>query len=351
MYAVYPGKFSQLIGDAHLGGEGANMDGLRIRRRPHALPAATLLLLLAAGWLWAAGPGPLRAGEIPIIDAHSQVDFSEDMDRIVRLMDEGGVTTTLLAARRRVDAKAVLALAERHPGRIVPSVRTKGGKYARNDPGYFGIVKKQLKLGGFRAMAEVLLWHAEKVNRKGEIIAPRVVAPPDDERVRAALQVALQKRWPFVMHIEFASTGKRRNEFMRKMEALVAAHPEHPFALIHMGQLDAREVARLIEAHPNLVFLTAHTTPLSVRKSSSPWTNMFSGKRLAPQWKALVTRHPDRFVLAFDNVWEAHWGPFYLKQIALWRKALADLPHDVAHAVAHKNAERLWRLPPAQGRP
>jgi len=322
------------------------MVDLRIRFRLFALRAAPLLVLLAVGCFWAVEPPHLRAGEIPIIDAHSQVDFSQDMDRIVRLMDEGGVETTLLAARRRVRPEEVLALAERHPGRIVPSVRTKGGKYASHDPGYFNIVKKQLKLGGFRAMAEVLLWHAEKINGKGQVMAPKVVALPEDERVRASLRVALRQRWPFVMHIEFASIGTGRDEFMDKVEALVAAHPEHPFALIHMGQLDAREVARLIEAHPNLAFLTAHTTPLSVKKSREPWTNLFSGRRLAPNWKALVVRHPDRFVLAFDNVWEGHWGPFYLKQIALWRQALADLPPDVAHAVAHRNAERLWKLTP-----
>ncbi len=61
--------------------------------------------------------------------------------------------------------------------------------------------------------------------------------------------------------------------------------------------------------------------------------------------------HPDRFILAFDNVWEDNWGEYYLSQIRSWRKALGDLPPDAAHAVAHRNAERLWRLPPAKPLP
>lgn len=300
---------------------------------------------LALALLCAAAVGRAVAAPIPIIDAHSQVDFSRDMDRIVRAMDEAGVRTTLLAARRQVQPEDVLALVARHPGRIVPSVRTKSATYADNAPGWFGLVTRQLKLGGFQAMAEVLMWHAEKFNRKGVSIAPQVVALPDDERVRTLLDVALEQRWPFVMHIEFASTGARREPIMQQMEALLERHPGHPFALIHMGQLDAPEVERLIGAHANLVFLTAHTTPLSSDKSREPWSNLFSGRRLAPRWKTLVVRHPNRFVMAFDNVWEAHWGPFYLKQVALWRKALADLPPDVAQALAHRNAERLWRLP------
>ena len=61
--------------------------------------------------------------------------------------------------------------------------------------------------------------------------------------------------------------------------------------------------------------------------------------------RALVIKHPERFILAFDNVLEDHWSDYYLEQVAVWRKALADLPPDVAHALAHRNAERLWHLP------
>jgi len=58
--------------------------------------------------------------------------------------------------------------------------------------------------------------------------------------------------------------------------------------------------------------------------------------------------HPERFVFALDNVWLQHWDAFYLEQIKQWRQALADVPPSVAHAVAHGNAERLWRLDPRQ---
>ena len=73
---------------------------------------------------------------------------------------------------------------------------------------------------------------------------------------------------------------------------------------------------------------------------------MFAGRRLKGAWRKLMIDHPDRFILAFDNVFAEHWGDYYLEQIELWRKALETLPEDVAHAIAHKNAERLWHLPP-----
>ena len=58
--------------------------------------------------------------------------------------------------------------------------------------------------------------------------------------------------------------------------------------------------------------------------------------------------HPDRFVFALDNVWPEHWEEFYLEQMKYWRNALADLPADVAHAIAHGNAERLWKFAPKE---
>ena len=73
---------------------------------------------------------------------------------------------------------------------------------------------------------------------------------------------------------------------------------------------------------------------------------MFEDGRILPEWSELLAQHPDRFILGFDNVEAHHWGEFYLRQIRLWRKALTDIPENVALALAHGNAERLWHLAP-----
>ena len=310
------------------------------RQALRCIPVALTMLLLQAA--------VLNAARIPIIDAHSQAEHELKLDKVITLMDKAGVTRTILAARRKTKPEDLLAFAARHPERITPALRTKSGHYSANRPKYYKFLAKQMKLEGFAAIAEVLMYHAEKINKRGKSMAPEVRVLPEDRRVQAALEIALRKGWPFVIHIEFASAGGDRAVFMEQMETMLRAHPTHPFALIHMGQLEAEEVGRLIEAHPNLHFLTAHATPFSIAKSREPWANMFEGKRLAPPWKALILRHPERFVMAFDNVWAKHWGKLYLKQVALWRKALGDLPPEVAHALAHRNAERLWKLPPAQ---
>ena len=302
----------------------------------------TYLLPLVSWLLLSIFSMGVHAAELYFIDAHSQVDHKlENLELIIQRMDEAGVYHTILAARSGRTPKEVVAFAEAHEGRIVPAVRTKGGAYRNDSPKYYKKMRNQLNSGQFRAVAEILLYHTQKGHR-----APEVIVYPNDERVVFALGEAIEKGWPFVVHIEFQSLGRRqRQRFMAAMEEMLKAHPDHPFALNHMGQLDASEVRRLIETHKNIHFLTAHTNPFIIRHSNQPWVNIFDGKTLAPVWKELISQYPDRFIFALDNVWERHWREFYLDQMEYWRKAMADLPPNVAHAVAHGNAERLWKIP------
>ena len=308
-----------------------------------------LAMTACAAALIAASAAAGAAERIPIIDAHSQIGDAVAPERIIALMDAAGVTRTILAARRKTTVRSMVALARRHPDRITAAVRTKGGAYQNKPPRAFrDFLAKQMKFPEFAAMAEVLIFHAEKRDRKGRRVAPQVAFPPGHEKVAIALDAALKRGWPFVVHIEFASVGAGRAAYMAQLETMLGANPRHPFVLNHMGQLGPEEVTRLIRAHPNLYFIPAHSNPVTAARSREPWTEMFAGRRLSPPWRALVMRYPERFVLGFDNVWARHWENLYLPQVALWRDALADLPGDVAHAVAHGNAERLWRLPPAR---
>ena len=286
---------------------------------------------------------------IPIIDAHSQYDQEIALEEIIDLMDQAGVSRTILSQRGQVKAKNLVSFASRYPDRITPAVRTKGGKYTKGSRKEFGsFLDKQIKLGGFGAMAEVLIWHAEKYHHKeSEAIAPKVVLRPDSPNVRFALEKAFREGWPFIAHIEFAAIGPERERFMSKFEELLKEYPDHPFVLNHVGQLETGDVSRLIETYQNIHFITAMCNPISNKKSGQPLVNLFEKKRLAARWKELIVAHPDRFILGFDNVWARHWRKIYVPQVKLWRNALKDLPVDVAQQVAHGNAERLWGLSPA----
>lgn len=285
------------------------------------------------------GPGPAPT-DIPFIDAHSQVDHNTDIEKVVPLMDRAGVARTILSTRFQRSSADVVAYAARFPDRITAAVKTKTKHFMKGRRGFPRVFLDELAQYEFGAMPEIILWHAQKGNRAGQAIIP-----PDDQRVQVFLDVAREKGWPVIPHIEFASAGADRAPFMDKLESVMAANRDLSFALIHMGQLDAAETARLIAAHPNVHFLTSHCNPVSAR-NNQPWSNLFSGNSLKPEWRTLITENPDRFILAFDNVFPEQWGSFFLEQVAVWRRALAELPEAVAHAIAHRNAERLWRLPP-----
>jgi len=300
-------------------------------------------LFLAAALALGLGAPDAQAKELYFIDAHSQIDQFVDRSTIIPLLDKAGIRHVILSARGKVKPGQIVKFAAKHPGRVTASVRSKGRHFNNDTPKWYRFMEKQFSMPGFGAVSEVIMWHAQKGNK-----APEVVVPPDDKRVHTVLAGAMAKGWPFIIHIEFAASRSPKS-FMKKMEALVSENPDHPFVLIHMGQLKVKEVARLLAAHKNLHFLTSSANPIHTIPSNQPWTDMFDGgTAIAPRWKALMTEYPDRFVLAFDNVWEDNWGDKYVRQAALWRKALSELPAGVASKVAHENAERLWKLPTAR---
>ncbi len=277
-------------------------------------------------------------GRIPMIDAHSQIDHLVNLDVVLPTMDRAGISRVIHSTRGKRKLSDIVQLAKRHPDRITASMRLKGRIYEKNRPEYHKRLQK-MRNGRFGGMAEALIWHAKK-GKKARQVKVALSAP----QVQAALKIAKEKGWPFIVHIEFAAAGKNYAKYMNAFENFLREHPNHPMALIHMGQLQAGEVARLIDAHQNIYFLTSHANPIVVKKSNQPWVNLFSGQKLKPDWIKLIREHSDRFILAFDNVWAEHWGDFYVDQAKLWQKALHGLPPKAAYAVAHGNAERLWRL-------
>lgn len=306
---------------------------------PDITRISRLVLTLLAGL--SLGLNTALADKLYFVDAHSQVDHElSDLSLITTRVQENGVRKTLLTARGKRSSRDIIDLAESSTGALIASIRTKGGKYKKNKPKYYQKLEKHGNSGRFGAIAEVIMYHAQKGDKADE-----VDVLPNDERVKAALEVAKQNGWPFVAHIEFAAIhGRKRKKYMKQSVAMLENNRELPIVLIHLGQLRAKEAGEMLGLHPNLYLMTSHVDPFTTQNSSQPWTNMFKGQSIKQDWQALMKQHPDRFVFALDNVWAEHWKYDYPKKVKLWRKALGELPTKVANAVAHGNAERLWNL-------
>jgi predicted TIM-barrel fold metal-dependent hydrolase len=275
--------------------------------------------------------------DLYFVDAHSQMEHRVDEERVISLMDHAGVYRTLLSNHLVRPWESIVAFADRKPDRIVPMVRTKGGgRYTQQ-------LEEQARSDRFRGMAEVLVWHGAEPGMN----VPEIRIDLDSSWVTSTLSIARGRGWPYLIHIEFASlTGEAFAGYMHALENLLRQYPDQPFALMHMGQLSPEEVGRLIDAHPNLSFLASHSNPMWTN-SGKHWQIVVGRNGIAPGWRSLMVDHPERFLFALDNVFAGAWTPrSYLRQMKLWWCALGGLPPAAAHAIAHGNAERLWKLAP-----
>jgi hypothetical protein len=106
--------------------------GLDARRVFMRLLRFVLLLLISLVFPSAAAVGAAQR-ELYLIDAHSQVDETLDLNKIISLMDQAGVQYTILSAFGRRRPAEIVRFSKQHPDRIIPAVRMKsqGVRYER----------------------------------------------------------------------------------------------------------------------------------------------------------------------------------------------------------------------------
>jgi len=66
-----------------------------------------------------------------------------------------------------------------------------------------------------------------------------------------------------------------------------------------------------------------------------------SGGKITPEWRALFTKFPDRFLLGSDTWIPDRWAS-YGEIMSEYRGWLSQLPPDVAAKIANGNARRLF---------
>jgi len=89
------------------------------------------------------------------------------------------------------------------------------------------------------------------------------------------------------------------------------------------------EVAELLERYPALM------GELSYR------SGIVEGDRLTAEWRELLTRHADRFLIGSDTWVNERWES-YGSLMAGYRAWLAQLPKPAAEQIAFRNAERIF---------
>jgi len=282
------------------------------------------LALVAAALVCLAAP-PATAADYAglLIDAHSHLSSARAADAYVEAMKRHNVSRVVLLAvggEQKDDAAWLAAAARKYPDRVIVAQPlpdpTDDGAAARLDAA--------LEKSRARIVGEV---HMRQVGRKS---FDRDPSGPAFGRI---LEVCARRGVPIVIHYELTDAAAAA------LERALGAHRKATVILAHAGEGPPARVEGLLARHPNLV-VDLSGMHFQRKPALAPETGP-----LDPAWKALVERHPERFLMGVD-VWSPRlFEPAMLDRLLRWtRRVLGELPPEVAERVAHRNAASLFRL-------
>lgn len=255
------------------------------------------------------------AGRLPLFDAH--LHYNDDARAPFPLADvlarfrHAGVTTILATSRPNDGTRALVAAAAAAGAaapRVVPFIRPYRDHADRatwfDDPAIYALIESELlRPIDWRGIGE---FH----------VFGRDAATP---WVRKIVELAVKRGLWLHAHCDEAALGH-----------LLAHDPRVPIVWAHSGfGTPPARIGDWLDKHPNLIGELSYRYDVTV-----------DGK-LAPEWRALFLRHPDRFVIGSDTWINGRWAQ-YGEIMDGYRGWLAQLPPDVAGAIAHRNGERLF---------
>jgi hypothetical protein len=251
--------------------------------------------------------GVATSAPIPIFDAH--IHYSHDAwynlppPAAIAILREAGVRRALVSSSGDEGTQRLHALA---PELIVPSLRP------------------------YRSRSEVSTWVRD----------PTVAAFLED-RLAKSRYAAIGE-----FHVYGADAD------LPVVRRLVALGKEH--RLVLHAHSDADAIERLFRQDPDARILWAHSgfdRPDAVRELLRRHRNLWcdlafrsehgAAGKVPPEWRALFTEFPDRFMVGTDTFTPERWH--YIVEHANWSRAwLAELPPALGERIAWRNAEALF---------
>ncbi|HET7340386.1 MAG TPA: amidohydrolase family protein [Methylomirabilota bacterium] len=269
---------------------------------------ARVAALVAVAVLALATPA---AAQYPLFDAH--IHFSRpDWDaytpeRALSILARAGVRRALVSS---TPDDGTLRLYDKAPAGIVPALRPYRTREDMSswprDPAVAAYVEQRLGRGIYRAIGEMHFG-------VGDVTAPTL---------RRFAELAVERKIFVWCHIDDATA-----------EAVLKAYPATRVLWAHAGMsAPARRVRELVERYPML------WVELALRTDVAP------DGVLDPEWRALFTSHPDRFLVGTDTWTTSRWQSVRdaAEAVQVW---LQQLPREVAEQIAWKNGERLFPPP------
>jgi Amidohydrolase len=251
------------------------------------------------------------AQELPIFDAHihySQPDWGVlSSAQALAILDQAGVHRALVSS---TPDDGTLKLYEQAPQRIIPFLRPYRTRQDmgswHSDPAIQRYVEERLARGIYKGIGE---FHLD-------------AAHADAPVVKRFAALAAQRQLFLHAHIDEVT-----------VEKLLQLYPQVKILWAHAGMsASASTAGRLLDQFANL------WVELALRSDVAP------GGTLDPEWRAVLLRHPQRFMVGTDTWTTSRWQEVAggMQFIRGW---LGQLPREVAEQIAYGNAERLFPNP------
>jgi hypothetical protein len=291
------------------------------------LAAAAGVGAIIAAMFWAQADA--QSAPLQFFDAHSHLVDGITADAQVAGFRKGGVAHVILMDPTIDTLKA---LTKAGPGYVVPFhsiARTPEMKGTRLDASSAAMMVKELKAGdicGFGEIPTRIEPRTPGVNDAAALLEPARVAVYDAANAnKAAVN----------LHVDIANA-----DVAASIDQIAKARPNMKLVLAHAGWSAAPDVIdKLLTAHANIF------TDVSIRldmPTASPNSISFltADGAIKPEWLAVITKHPDRFLFALDVSNVARQDKI-AELLAIATKALAPLPRATQEQIAHGNTERL----------
>ncbi|MDP6345530.1 MAG: amidohydrolase family protein, partial [Alphaproteobacteria bacterium] len=261
---------------------------------------------LAQWWAVAAA----WADELPIFDTHVHYSYPAWREypptQVIELLRRNGVPRALVSSS---PDDGTVMLYEQDPERVLPVLRPYHGQVSPGNwfdaaavPGY---LEGRLRRPIYHGIGEFHLYDPENA---------------DAEVVRRTIEMA--NRRGLFLHVHSDAEAVRR---------IFALAPKSRILWAHAGLSEPPAVIdEMLARYPNL------STEISIREQE-----IAPGGVLDPTWRALFLRYADRLMIGSDTYVNWRWRN-YTSIMAFNRAWLKQLPEEVAAAIAHGNARRLF---------
>ena len=296
-------------------------------------PALRLLMpLCAAVAMYLSGGGTARAADYagPIFDTH--LHYNEEAwngregphppSDVLARMKRSGVKAILSNSRPNDGTRTLASLPETRAAgvTVVPFIRLYRNRADYDswfrDESIYQMVQDELARGTasgpYRGLGEFHLY--DSANARGPV-------------ARILMALAEEKSLVVLAHVDDEAIDLL-------MDATPSKGREARLIWAHTG-INGASTAR-VEA------LLAKYPRLMGELSYRPGLTCDDGK-LCAEWRALIQKYPDRFLVGSDTWVNQRWQ-YYEATMQGYRVWLGDLPAEVAHGIAWGNAARLFGL-------